>query len=42
MVINDVELKRGNAYGYGKYGSGYYDEPTTASTMKLKKLIKRK
>ncbi len=42
MVINDVELKRGNAYGYGKYSSGYYDEPTTASTMKLKKLIKRK
>lgn len=42
IVINDVEQKRGNAYGYGKYGSGYYDEPTTASTMKFKKLIKRK
>jgi len=42
MVINDVELKRGNAYGYGKYGSGYYDETNTASTLKLKKLIKRK
>lgn len=42
MLINDVELKRGNAYGYGKYGSGYYDETNTESTMKLKKLIKRK
>ncbi|OSZ82392.1 hypothetical protein CAP35_03730 [Chitinophagaceae bacterium IBVUCB1] len=42
LVVNDVEMKRGSEYAYGKYGSGYYDDEITTSRFKVNKFIKRK
>lgn len=42
LVVNDVEIKKGSEYGYGKYGSGYYDDEIGTSGFNVSKFIKRK
>ncbi|WP_276133181.1 GumC family protein [Polluticoccus soli] len=43
IVLNDVKITRGNGYGYGAYGNGYFDNglETEPKQTRLKKIINK-